>query len=379
MEQCQAKGIVFENHFRHLCGEYFYRQSQIASTKLRKAAVAEAVEGLIQLNENDNFSARVAHICVEEGTRELMNTIFEVDTSRSAVDDKATRVSELWDKIATDFFSARNWELEMFDQNRTGPAGVQFINPLLFCEDEEKTFDGAAVRSCFQKLKTLYTYVYEMWHGSGRNDQGGLEFEEGIEGDDIFYERFALTNYPNHARVLFYCHLIWNKSPPAFCLRTQTSQNQSQVGVEGTNLKPLIHTNKKQKLGLHEFANAIIKGFNPEKTAEQKQLTREAEQAALQRDQAIVEYYRAKATEQTNVNVSNSKKFSVDQWQGVAHILSAAGVPQTNVDQYVVRLESEGYNTALSMIFVDDETLAKAGIPKGQPTAILKFMQTTQW
>ena len=66
------------------------------------------------------------------------------------------------------------------------------------------------------------------------------------------------------------------------------------------------------------------------------------------------------------MNVSNSKKFHVDQWQGVAHILSAAGVPQTNVDQYVVRLESEGYNTALSMVFVDDETLAKAGIPKGQ-------------
>ena len=41
---------------------------------------------------------------MEEGTCELMNTIFEVDTSRSAVDDKATRVSELWDRIATDFF-----------------------------------------------------------------------------------------------------------------------------------------------------------------------------------------------------------------------------------------------------------------------------------
>jgi hypothetical protein len=69
VEQCQAKDIllVFKNHFSHLCGEYLCRQSQIASTKLRKAAVAEAVEGLIQLNENDIFSARVAHICVEEG------------------------------------------------------------------------------------------------------------------------------------------------------------------------------------------------------------------------------------------------------------------------------------------------------------------------
>ena len=85
--------------------EYFYRQAQISSKKLSKAAVAE---GLARPNENDDFSARVAHICVEEGTRELMNTIFEVDTTRSAVDDKATRVSELWDKVATDFFSARN-------------------------------------------------------------------------------------------------------------------------------------------------------------------------------------------------------------------------------------------------------------------------------
>ena len=75
----------------------------------------------------------------------------------------------------------------------------------------------------------------------------------------------------------------------------------------------------------------------------------------------MADYYRAKATEQTNLNRVNSKKFHVDQWQGVAHILSA------------------GYNTALSMIFVDDETLAKEGIPIGQRTVILKFMQTTQW
>jgi hypothetical protein len=72
---------------------------------LLKKAQEEATEGTVNLEVSDNFAARVIHCAVEEGTKELLNNIYECETSRLALDDKKLRVNELWEKLAVDFFN----------------------------------------------------------------------------------------------------------------------------------------------------------------------------------------------------------------------------------------------------------------------------------
>ena len=264
---------------------------------------------------HDNFAARVAHIVVEEGTKELLESIFQCEGSRAAVDDKQLRVNELWEKIAADFFNVPTWNLELFNPENKGPAGIEFIDPYQHSDDPNHKFTGTDIRVTFNKLKSMYTIVSTHYRGSGRIEGGGQEFEEGIEADDIFYENFAKNFYPTHARKLLYVHLLWGKAPPSFCLRTQQEGKQSQVGVKGTDLKPELGTSTPKKgLQLKEFADNLIKGLKPNVPLEDKVLDREAIKASKDRDIAIEKFYTEKARALAIENESKAPKFNINNY-----------------------------------------------------------------
>ena len=122
-------------------------------------------------------------------------------------------MTELWGKIAADFFNVPTWNLELFNPENKGPAGIEFIDPYQHSDDLNHKFTGTDIRVTFNKLKSMYTIVSTHYRGSGRIEGGGQEFEEGIEADDIFYENFAKNFSPTHARKLLYVHLLWVKHP----------------------------------------------------------------------------------------------------------------------------------------------------------------------
>ena len=125
---------------------------------------------------HDNFAAKVAHIVVEEGTKELLESIFQCEGSRAAVDDKQLRVNELWEKIAADFFNVPTWNLELFNPENKGPAGIEFIDPYQHSDDLNHKFTGTDIRVTFNKLKSMYTIVSTHYRGSRRIEGGGQEF-----------------------------------------------------------------------------------------------------------------------------------------------------------------------------------------------------------
>ena len=70
----------------------------------------------MELDVGDNFAARVIHCAVEEGTREIFNSIYECERSRLALDAKELRVNELWGEKATDFYDNPSLLLSMIEK-----------------------------------------------------------------------------------------------------------------------------------------------------------------------------------------------------------------------------------------------------------------------
>ena len=128
------------SRIRNLCNEFFCSRARKAQQLLLKKAQESATEGAVELAVSDNFAARVIHCAIEEGTKDLLNCIFECESSRLALDDKRLRVNELWEKLANDFFNQASWNLELFDRERKGEAGVDFINPYNFVQSTTETF-----------------------------------------------------------------------------------------------------------------------------------------------------------------------------------------------------------------------------------------------
>ena len=140
-------------HIQRLCIEYFTKQQQKQEDESKKRKIGEASEGAVNMDDlNDNFLACVAHIAVEEGTKDIMHAIFACESSRLTLDDKQLRVSALWEKIATDFFNAPGWNLELFNKENFGEAGVNYIDPYNFTSHSQ----GSNFRVAFNKLMTKY-------------------------------------------------------------------------------------------------------------------------------------------------------------------------------------------------------------------------------
>ena len=94
---------MFISAMKDLCVQFFNRKSAKSAKYTRSQALDAATEGAVELDMHDNFAARVAHIVVEEGTKELLQTIYECAGSKASVDDKQERANELWEKIEGDF------------------------------------------------------------------------------------------------------------------------------------------------------------------------------------------------------------------------------------------------------------------------------------
>ena len=71
------------------------------------------------------------------------------------MDDKQLRVNELWEKIAADFFNVPTWNLELFNPENKGPAGIEFIDPYQHSDDPNHKFSGTDIRVTFNKLKSV--------------------------------------------------------------------------------------------------------------------------------------------------------------------------------------------------------------------------------
>ena len=380
LQFCGEGGDVVLTHIQRLCIEYFTKQQQKQEDESKKRKIGEASEGAVNMDDlNDNFVARVAHIAVEEGTKDIMHAIFACESSRLTLDDKQLRVSALWEKIATDFFNAPGWNLELFNKENFGEAGVNYIDPYNFTSHPQEQFTGSNIRVAFNKLKTIYTIVHTNFKASGRNEGGGTEFEDGIEADDLFYENFARTRFPAHARKLLYAHLLWGKAPPAFCLRTLPEDKHSQVGVKGTNESPVIHALDKKALKLQEFANTLVKGLNPELKEEDKQLQTEATQSQIARDKEIKRFYCARAEEVELANMRNKPKYHISQFHSLFDMMVFMGFAEEKAQLYSTTLISKGYATPLSLIFADRAALTSAGMLEGEVSLVMGILAATAW
>ena len=386
MEMGSWGGDDLLSRIRNLCNEFFCSRARKAQQLLLKKAQESATEGAVELAVSDNFAARVIHCAIEEGTKDLLNCIFECESSRLALDDKRLRVNELWEKLANDFFNQASWNLELFDRERKGEAGVDFINPYNFVQSTTETFSGTDVRTAFNKLKSMYTVVHTNFHASGRNEGDGLDFEEGIESDDLFYENFAKTSYPLHARVLLYAHLLWGKAPPSFCLRTQIPGNQSQIGVKGTNITPNMGGTTASTPGkgtkdamLQNFAQTLITGFTPKPSTEDEILAREATRQSTDRDLQIAKYYASKA-QQTEFEIAAAKpKFHVSMFDSVKRFLMFAGFADAEAECLSQRFYDKGYRSVMSLKFAPAQTFEAVGMLEGQLNTVLGVLEATAW
>jgi hypothetical protein len=157
VDLCSAGGKDFEKEVQTLCIQYFTDKHKKQQEASRKRKIGEASEGHVNMDDlSDNFVARVTHIAVEEGTRDLMEAIYECESNRMTVDNKELRVNELWEKIAHDFFNVSGWKLELFNRENFGEAGVHYIDPFNFVADPDEKFTGSNIRVAFNKLKTMY-------------------------------------------------------------------------------------------------------------------------------------------------------------------------------------------------------------------------------
>ena len=200
---CTSYGPQVLSYVRQLCKLYFEKKQKETQTR----TLEEAREGEIQFDISESLGARLAHLVVEEDVKDLMGNIALAKSGRERIDDKELRPASLWDLIAEKFYNNNHWELQLFDEHRTGPAGVDYLDPRL-PPATESFLSGSDIMHKFGTLKTMYTVVYDKYFSSGQGIGGGNpEFEDLIESESIFYENFAKYWYPRHAALLLYCLL----------------------------------------------------------------------------------------------------------------------------------------------------------------------------
>ena len=284
----------------------------------------------------------------------ILEQIYSVQGGRASIDDKRLRVGQLWEDLASQFFNNPDWQLELFDSQMTGPCGAEFINPITVLQPHAQ-HSAKEIGQTFNNLKTIYTVVHVKFTASGNNEGGGDEFDDSIDSDDIFYESFAKSWYPNNARVLLYAHLLWKRSPPAFCMRTKTPGKQSQVGVKGTDVIPdLPAALSKRELSLSEFGDKIAGALKTIHTKSAAEIAAETEQMVKQsmcsdaqifRDNAMSRYYTAVALEQELkvANIRAKPKFTPESFDNVQHFLSFCRFNEQEVQAYSQQLAANGF------------------------------------
>ena len=376
---CTEYGPEVYSRVQHHCPQFFLKKTQKAALKRKRE---EATEGKISLDASDSFAARVAHLVVESGPREILERIYSVQGGRASIDDKRLRVGQLWEDLASQFFNNPDWQLELFDSQMTGPCGAEFINPITVLQPHAQ-HSAKEIRQTFNNLKTIYTVVHVKFTASGNNEGGGDEFDDSIDSDDIFYENFAKSWYPNNARVLLYAHLLWKRSPPAFCMRTKTPGKQSQVGVKGTDVIPdLPAALSKRELSLSEFGDKIAGALKTIHTKSAAEIAAETEQmvkqsmcsdAQISRDNAMSRYYTAVALEQELkvANIRAKPKFTPESFDNVQHFLSFCRFNEQEVQAYSQQLAANGFTSVFSLGTLTPQLLSTMQFPLGAASSIM--------
>ena len=343
----------------------------------------EATEGCVQLDVADSIAARVAHLAVETGAQDIMKQIFAVTGGRMWVDTKELRVGELWASLATRFINNTDWQLELFNDDYHGDAGVDYINPVT-AVDVSNNHTGDDIKSIFNKLKSMYTLVHDKFHTSGQQEEGGQEFEDSIDSDSIFYNDFAKNFYPANARVLLYVHLLWGRAPPSFCLRTKKPSDQSQTGVEGTNQTETRPSSNKRELSLQKFAETLVGALNPGKTpgelkarAEKDQCEVEALKSAKARDDAVTKYYDLLSQEQEQKVNAGKRKYTPESFQDVEHMLRFARFMDQEIAHYLPKLFEQGFTDTFRMATLQNtpQLFQVMGFTIGASSALLAVLR----
>ena len=370
---CTEYGEQILQRVRFHCTQHYLEKIS------KQKKIDNAHQGVVSLRGVDtNLCARVMHLAVEEQSKDLLVQIFECRDTREAVDDKEVRLSKLWEAMATHFFNNPNWNLEYFDTDRTGDAGIDFINPSEPPQGQGWAYD----RLCgvFNKVKSLYTRCHDMWKSSGQQAGGGNpEIEDFLESDCDFYENFARPNFPEEARLLYYCHLLFGRAPPSFVLRTTKDNQQRQVGVSGTDIgNPTEHTLLEHNLHknktfaiLNAFAGTLKESFGSnELTKEEKMLRKRALDAQVNRDEAIHKHFKLMNDKLEQESKNSAARISGGHLQSIEEVLRMAHLSEQDIATAAATLRSNGVKTPFALSKITQPNLVDCGIPFGDACAI---------
>lgn len=371
---CTEYGEHILQRVRFLC-----RQHYLSKTYKQKK-VDNAHQGVISLRGIDhNLAARVMHLAVEEQCKDLLVQIFECRDGREAVDDKEVRLSKLWEALASHFFNNENWKLHYFDNERKGEGGIDYINP---SQPPPRQEAWAYDRVCgvFNKVKSLYTRCHDMWKSSGQHVGGGNpEIEDFLDSDTEFFENFARPNFPEEARLIYYCHLLFGRTPPSFVLRTTKDNQQRQVGVSGTDIgNPTEATLTEQTLKknktlsiLNSFAATLTESFGAkEESAEEKILRKRSLDAQVLRDENIAKHFRL-MNEKLEVEANCTEgKIHAGHLKSIEEVLYMAHMLEEDVTRCAALLRCSGVKTPFALTKVPQQSLVEMGIPFGEACAI---------
>jgi hypothetical protein len=239
----------------------------------------------------------------------------------------------------------------------------------------------------FGSLKTMYTVVYDKFFSSGQGIGGGNpEFEDLIESDAIFYENFAKHWYPTNARLLLYCHLLWSRQPPSFCLRTQPAVAQKQVGVAGTDVNNAVghitmppssaKPGKQEKL-LEHFATKILTGVGLVQDEVEKKRKLDQVVARAGRDEAIKRHF-----DLLNEDIvrTRTKKYKLSEFNSMEEVLIEAQLLPADVAAVALRLREEHILTPLAMTQLTMEMMVGViKIPLGFALSIQAVLKNTDF
>ena len=113
---CSSYGPEVLNFVVEKCNQFFINQHRKQELKRRREEAGE--DEVVTLDASDSVAARVAHLCVEMDSKEIMSVIFAADGTRQALDNKNLRPGELWEKLASDYYNNSDFPLECFDASR---------------------------------------------------------------------------------------------------------------------------------------------------------------------------------------------------------------------------------------------------------------------
>ena len=189
----------------------------LANNASMQSAPSNPVTALL---ESESLTARVAHLCVETSTKAIIAEIFGGMDERAILDDRGTRPITLWNELATEYFNL-NFS-EFMPVNELGVESLADIDPVV---PPTIPLTGEQLRDAFTTLRTKYTKAHNDFHQSG-----GLEEDaDHATGDAVFVERFIRGN-----RGLYYCHLLFERTPPVLFGRSLQTSQQSDLGLMGS-------------------------------------------------------------------------------------------------------------------------------------------------